>query len=61
MSRGRRLAVMAALTCVGAVAVIAVGAMAEPEPRPTPPRVYSSCLAADTQPMPTGDDPCEGR
>lgn len=60
MSRGRRFAVLTALTCVGAAVVIAVGAPAEPEPRPTPPRVYSSCLAADTQPMSPGDDQCDG-
>jgi hypothetical protein len=63
VSRGARLAVIAGLTCVGAVAVIAVGATseAEPEPRPAPPRVYSSCLAADTEPMTADDDPCDGR
>ncbi len=54
---------MAALACVGAGAIIAVGAApeSEPEPRPTPPRVYSSCLAADTEPVPAGGDPCGGR
>lgn len=55
----------AGLTCVGAVAVIAVGATSEsesePEPQPAPPRVYSSCLAADTVPVPAGGDPCDGR
>lgn len=34
---------------------------APPEPRPTPTRVYSSCLAADTEPVPAGGDPCGGR
>lgn len=52
---------MAGLTCVGAVAIIAVGAATEPEPRPTPTRAYSSCLAADTKPMSADDDPCDGR
>ncbi|MFD7700547.1 hypothetical protein [Streptomyces caelestis] len=61
MSRGARLAAMAGLTCVGAVAIIAVGATSEPEPPPAPPRVYSSCLAADTEPVPAGGDPCGGR
>lgn len=61
MSRGTRLAVLAGLVCVGAGAIIAVGAASEPEPRPAPPRVYSSCLAADTKPMTADDDPCDGR
>ncbi|MGW4021644.1 hypothetical protein [Streptomyces sp. NPDC005009] len=61
MSRGARLAATAGLICVGAVAIIAVGATSEPEPPPTPPRVYSSCLAADTEPVPVGGDPCGGR
>jgi hypothetical protein len=52
---------MAGLALVGAGVIIAVGATSEPEPRPTPPRVYSSCLAADTKPMPADDDPCDGR
>ncbi|MFF9120555.1 hypothetical protein ACF09Y_34205 [Streptomyces massasporeus] len=43
------------------MAIIAVIAVTELQPQPTPPRVYSSCLAADTNPMPVGDDPCEGR
>ncbi|TGB16059.1 hypothetical protein E2651_01035 [Streptomyces sp. MZ04] len=47
MSRGSFwLAAMAGATLVGAGAIIAVGATSETEPRPTPPRVYSSCLAA---------------
>lgn len=50
---------MAGLICAGAVAFIAVSA--ERDPQPPPPRVYSSCLAADTKPMPVGDDPCDGR
>ncbi|MEV8550731.1 hypothetical protein AB0L04_12995 [Streptomyces glaucescens] len=61
MSPATGFAVMAGLACAGAVAVIAVGAATEPESRPTPPRVYSSCLAADTQPMLAGADPCDGR
>ncbi|KAB1150041.1 hypothetical protein F7R91_04305 [Streptomyces luteolifulvus] len=61
MSRGSRLVAMAGLALVGAGVIIAVGATSEPEPRPTPPRVYSSCLAADTKPMPADDDPCDGR
>ncbi|WP_256923561.1 hypothetical protein [Streptomyces sp. 13-12-16] len=31
------------------------------KPEPTPSRVYSSCLAADTKPTLTGDAPCDGR
>ncbi len=62
MSRGARLAVMAGLICVGALSVMAVAATAEPEPepmpQPAPPRVYSSCLAADTDPVPAGHAPC---
>ncbi|MBM7437527.1 hypothetical protein [Streptomyces sp. HB132] len=61
MSRGTWLAVMAGLTFVAAVATIAVGATSEPKPRPTPPRVYSSCLVADTKPVSADDDPCDGR
>ncbi|MFE1509077.1 hypothetical protein [Streptomyces sp. NPDC058726] len=63
MSRGARLAVIAGLTCAGAVAIIAVGATTEPEPEPAPApsRVYSSCMAADTVPVPAGGDPCAGR
>ncbi|MBX9363844.1 hypothetical protein [Streptomyces sp. WAC04114] len=61
MSRRTGLAVTAGLVRAGAVAIIAVIAVTEPQPQPTPPRVYSSCLAADTNPMPVGDDPCEGR
>lgn len=60
MNRGTRLAAMAGLTVVVAGAVIAGGATSEPEPRPTPSRVYSSCLAADTRPMPADDDSCGG-
>jgi hypothetical protein len=52
---------MAGLTCVGAVTIIAMGATSEPEPPPAPPRVYSSCLAADNKPMPSDGDPCGGR
>lgn len=59
MSRRTGLAAIAGLICAGSVAIIAVSAATEPEP--TPPRVYSSCLAADTKPMPVGDDPCDGR
>ncbi|MBX9366021.1 hypothetical protein [Streptomyces sp. WAC04114] len=61
MSPRTGLAVIAGLICAGAVAFIAVSAATEPQPHPTPPRVYSSCLAADTKPMPLGDDPCDGR
>ncbi|MEU0846973.1 hypothetical protein ABZ387_03285 [Streptomyces flaveolus] len=61
MSRRTKIAAIAALICVGAVAVIAVAVAPEPESRPTPPRVYSSCLAADTEPIPAGADPCDGR
>ncbi|GCB53526.1 hypothetical protein [Streptomyces sp. NL15-2K] len=50
----------AGLICAGAVAIIAVSAATAPQPQPTP-RVYSSCRAADTKPMPVGDDPCDGR
>ncbi|TGB16087.1 hypothetical protein E2651_01235 [Streptomyces sp. MZ04] len=61
MSRGSFwLAAMAGATFVGAGAIIAVGATSETEPRPTPPRVYSSCLAADTKPI-ADADPCGGR
>ncbi|EFL29485.1 predicted protein [Streptomyces viridochromogenes DSM 40736] len=59
MSRRTGLVAMAGLICAGAVAFIAVSA--ERDPQPPPPRVYSSCLAADTKPMPVGDDPCDGR
>ncbi|MEY9809958.1 hypothetical protein RKD21_000215 [Streptomyces albogriseolus] len=51
----------AGLFCAGAVAIIAVSTATEPQPQPTPPRVYFSCLAADTKPMPVIDDPCDGR
>ncbi|MFJ8785366.1 hypothetical protein [Streptomyces sp. NPDC102476] len=61
MSRCAGLATIAGLICVGAVVIIAVSAATEPEPQPTPPRVYSSCLAADSKPMSAGDDPCGGR
>lgn len=60
MSRRTGLAAIAGLMCAGSVAIIAVSAATEPEPQPTPLRVYSSCLA-DTKPMPVGDDPCDGR
>lgn len=60
MSRGTWLAVMAGLTFLSVGAIITVCATSEPEPRPTPPRVYSSCLAADTKPVPADDDPCDG-
>ncbi|MET9825767.1 MULTISPECIES: hypothetical protein [Streptomyces] len=46
---------------VGAVTALAVDDPSEPEQRPAPPRVYSSCLAADTKPSAAGDDPCDGR
>ncbi|MGW2083101.1 hypothetical protein ACWCOW_40590 [Streptomyces sp. NPDC001939] len=52
---------MAALTFVGVGAIIGVSATSEPKPPPTPPRVYSSCLAADTKPVPADGDPCDGR
>ncbi|MER5497692.1 hypothetical protein ABT096_10865 [Streptomyces sp. NPDC002561] len=61
MSRGTRIAATAGVVFVVAAVVIAVGAVAEPEQRPAPPRVYSSCLAADTEPVPAGGDPCDGR
>lgn len=61
MSRGTWLAAMAALTFVGVGAIIGVSATSEPKPPPTPPRVYSSCLAADTKPVPADGDPCDGR
>jgi hypothetical protein len=61
VSRRTGLAAIAGLTCSGAVAIIAVSDATEPQPQPTPPRVYSSCLAADTKPMPAGNDPCDGR
>ncbi|MGW7090419.1 hypothetical protein ACWGH2_44010 [Streptomyces sp. NPDC054871] len=48
------------LALVAAGAVITEYATSEPEPQPTPPRVYSSCLAADTKPIPADDDPCDG-
>ncbi|MFL9652794.1 hypothetical protein ACJ7VE_03645 [Streptomyces sp. PB17] len=32
-----------------------------PEPESVPTRVYSSCLAVDTEPAPAGGDPCGGR
>lgn len=38
-----------------------MGATSEPKPRPTPPRVYSSCLAVDTKPVPSDNDPCNSR
>ncbi|MET9777847.1 hypothetical protein ABZ023_26940 [Streptomyces sp. NPDC006367] len=62
-SRRTPLAATAGLVCAGAVAVVAVNAASdpEPEPRPTPSRVYSSCLAVDTEPVPAGGDPCGGR
>ncbi|MFF4083452.1 hypothetical protein ACFYZN_29200 [Streptomyces sp. NPDC001777] len=61
MSRGARLAATAGVAFVVAAVVIAVGAAPEPEQRPAPPRVYSSCLAVDTQQTPAGGDPCGGR
>ncbi|MET8471826.1 hypothetical protein ABZY90_25745 [Streptomyces sp. NPDC006422] len=59
MTRGLLLAVVAVPVVVGCV-VVALLATAEPEPRPAPSRVYSSCLAADTQPLEAGKDPCAG-
>lgn len=61
MSRGTWLAAMTGLAFVVAAAVIAMGSTSEPKPQPTPPRVYSSCLVADTKPIPADDDPCDGR
>ncbi|MFD8688422.1 hypothetical protein [Streptomyces sp. NPDC059651] len=61
MSRAALLAAMAGLALVCAGAAIAVGTTSEPRPRPTPPRVYSSCLAADTEQVSADDDPCGGR
>ncbi|MFF8615322.1 hypothetical protein [Streptomyces sp. NPDC015350] len=61
MNRGTRIAATAGAAFVVAAVVIAVGAVTEPEQRPAPPRVYSSCLAADTEPVPAGGDPCDGR
>lgn len=61
MSRRTGLAAIAGLICAGSVAIIAVSAATEPEPQPTSPRVYSSCLAADTKPVPVDNDPCDGR
>ncbi|MEU9318233.1 hypothetical protein [Streptomyces sp. NPDC048295] len=52
---------MAGLTFVGVGAIIVMGDTSEPKPRPTPPRVYSSCLAADTKPVSADGDPCDGR
>lgn len=51
------LAVLVALTTGAAIAMLATP---ESEPRPTPTRVYSSCLAADTRPLAEGEDPCAG-
>ncbi|MDK0524297.1 hypothetical protein [Streptomyces sp. ML-6] len=61
MSRRTRLAAMTGLVLIGAGAIIALGATSKPKPPPTPPRVYSSCLAADTKPVSADDDPCDGR
>ncbi|MGW7271800.1 hypothetical protein ACWGH5_14865 [Streptomyces sp. NPDC054864] len=61
MSRGAWLATVAGLSFVAAGTFVAAGATSEPDPRPTPPRVYSSCLAADTQPIPADEDPCDSR
>ncbi|QIJ60640.1 hypothetical protein [Streptomyces sp. JB150] len=62
MNRAAGTALAAALTCAAAAALIAVDAATTSEPRPAPSRVYSSCLAADTLPVPAGGDPCdEGR
>lgn len=47
------------LVCAGAI--IAVSATSEPQPQPTPPRTYSSCLAADTEQVSADNDPCDGR
>ena len=58
MTRGVLLAVAAVLVAVGCV--VALRAAADPEPRPAPSRVYSSCLAADTEPLEAGEDPCAG-
>ncbi|MET7363559.1 hypothetical protein ABZS76_34660 [Streptomyces sp. NPDC005562] len=63
MSRRARLALSAGLLCAAAgVAVgVAAGAEPDPEPQPAPSRVYSSCLVADTKPIPPGEDPCDLR
>ncbi|MWA08401.1 hypothetical protein [Streptomyces sp. BA2] len=61
MSRGTWLAATAGVSLVAAGAIITEYATSEPESQPTPPRVYSSCLAADTKPMSADDDPCDGR
>ncbi|MFD9758162.1 hypothetical protein [[Kitasatospora] papulosa] len=60
MSRRTWVAAAAGLSVIGASAVMAGGGSSEPEPRPTT-RVYSSCLAADTEPVAADDDPCGGR
>ncbi|MCX5417882.1 hypothetical protein [Streptomyces sp. NBC_00059] len=61
MSRRTWVAAAAGLAVIGAWAVMAGGGSSEPEPRPTTPRVYSSCLAADTEPVAADGDPCGGR
>lgn len=60
MNRAAWLAAVA-LALVGTGAATAVDATAEQEPRPAPPRLYSSCLVADTEPVPVDADPCDGR
>ncbi|MEV6757079.1 hypothetical protein [Streptomyces sp. NPDC051214] len=59
MSRRRWVAAWTVLCAAGLAA--ATGFLAKPEPRPAPPPVYSSCLAADTKPVPADDDRCDGR
>ncbi|MFE5242372.1 MULTISPECIES: hypothetical protein [unclassified Streptomyces] len=61
MSRRIWAAATAGLALVVAWAVLAGGGSSEPGPPPAPPRVYSSCLAADTEPVSAADDPCGGR
>lgn len=54
------VAVLVMLVAAGVGLAVAMNATSGPEPQPTPTRVYSSCLAADTRPLASGDDPCEG-
>ncbi|MFJ8542336.1 hypothetical protein ACIRFH_10025 [Streptomyces sp. NPDC093586] len=61
MSRRAWVAAWAVLCVAGLAVIVKLSASSAPDPQPTPSRVYSSCLAADTKPVSADDGPCDGR